>query len=98
METKTEKGLFLIKYKDNWYYNVNKVWYPFPLGGIDFHISSTNEIIKFTVPVDNISRKKARKVIKEFQKSITWFPNNTKFQIKINQYVRKEKLKKLMII
>lgn len=102
MKTQTKNGLFLIEYKNKWYYNENGHWYPwFELSeNINWSITTTTSPTRrvFKIPVGNLSRKKANKLVKKISKSYKkdlWFPDDRKLQIEITRYIRKEKLKQI---
>lgn len=100
METQIKDGLYLVKYQDNWYYNDEgywRLWVEIP-DNINWNVSkplSGNKKMIFKIPVGNLSRKKADEVINLLRSC--WFPDNEdqKLQIKINKFVRKEKLKQI---
>ena len=94
IEQNLEK-IHLVKYKDKWYYyNNGKYFLWINLVDIDWNILTTQTRRIFHVPVDSISPRQAKKMIKEFSDAMR-FPNDDKFQKKINNYVRKEKLVKI---
>lgn len=94
MKTQTKNGLFLIEYKDKWYYYENGHWIQWSELPVNINWSMTTTTTRrvFKIPVGNLSTKKANKLIKKVAKSYKddiWFPDDRKLQVEITRYVRK---------
>lgn len=99
---RNKKGYIEVEYEGNLYLLMDKIWHLSPTDVDWYSTGEGTKTMKFTIPINNISREEAEKEIKRLMKSYQTFDDfdfyykkERKLQLTLDRLLRQEKLKQI---